>query len=151
MVTRRWLVAAVVTSVVSLGACSGGGHQALSSGYVTKANALCGQWTKALNDLGVNPPLSDVNRMVPFTRKQLAIDEGYTGRFKALDATPSERDALAPVYAAFTRINAAEAGVLKSAETGDRVGIQTNHQTSVDVTARLNKQLADLRLKVCAS
>ncbi|HET7488914.1 MAG TPA: hypothetical protein VFJ85_13375 [Acidimicrobiales bacterium] len=134
-----------------LGACSGGGKAPLSDAYVTKANALCAQWTKDLNDLGFNPPLSDVNRMVPFTKKLIALDTGYTDKFKALDATQDEKAALGPVYAAFDTINDAEAGVLKAAEAGDRVGIQTYHQKSVNTTTALNKQLLDLRLKICAS
>lgn len=149
--TTRPRAAALALVAAALTACSGGHEQALSDGYVTRANALCSQWTKDLKDLGFNPPLSDVNRMVPFTRKLIAIDVRYTDSFKALEATAGERTALGPVFAAFDEINSAEAAQLKAAEAGDRVGIQTYHQKSVNTTTALDRQLAELRLKVCAS
>lgn len=151
MPTRSRTAAAALALAAVLTACSGGHKQALSDGYVTKANALCTRWTKDLKDLGFNPPLSDVNRMVPFTRKLIAIDVGYTDQFKSLAATPEEKAALGPVFAGFDEINSAEAAQLKAAEAGDRVGVQTYHQKSVNTTAALDRQLTGLRLKVCAS
>lgn len=151
MTTRSTAVAIVLATAGLLIACSGGHEQALSDRYVTQANALCAKWTKDLTDLGFNPPLSDVNRMVPFTKKLIAIDTDYTGRFKALTATQEERAALGPVYTAFDEINGAEAAQLKAAEAGNRVGVQTYHQKSVNTTTAINKRLVELRLKVCAS
>lgn len=141
----------MVAGCLLLVACSGGKSQAgLSSDLVRRGNSVCDGWTKALNQLGFSPPLADSNRMVPFTRDQLAIDRSYTDQFKALSATTSERSALGPVYAAFDSINSAEAGVLTAAQAGDRVAIQTYHQRAVDQTAQITPTLKNLGLTVCA-
>ena len=148
---RRLGATATLAGLVFLAGCGGGhGKAALSSGYVKRANALCDEWTKALNELGTSPPLGDTGRMATFTKQQVAVDQSFTERFKSLPATASEREALAPISASFDAINSGEAAVLDSAQRGDRAGIQTYHQTVVDETDRMNVKLKALRLTSCS-
>jgi hypothetical protein len=143
-------MAATSVALVLAAAC-GGGKAGLSSGYVQRANAVCGEWTKALNDLGGSPALGDVSRMVTFSRQLVTIDQGYTDRFKAIPASKSERPLLTPVYSSFDTINNAEMQTMTAAQHGDRAGIQSSHQLAVDETKRVNVRLKALSLNVCAS
>lgn len=149
---RGVMTAALVAYLASgAAACGGGKQQSLSLGYVRQANAVCADWTKALKDLGDGPALSDANRMVVFTKQQLAIDEDFTAKFKAVPAQPSEQPVLGPVYQSFDAINGAEAGTLSAAAKDDRAGIQSFHQVAVDETTKVNDVLKRLNLSICAS
>ena len=143
-------IAAISSALLLLVACGGGQKESLSGEYVKRANALCGEWTQALKDLGESPPLGDTGRMGPFTKQQLVIDEGFTARFKEIPASDRERRILASIYASFDAINRGEAGVLDSALRGDRAGIQTFHQGVVDETNKMNVKLRALRLHSCS-
>jgi len=141
---------AIVANFVLLAACGGGDKPSLSSAYVKRANGLCGEWTKALKDLGNPPPQGDVAQTAVFTKRLVQTDTGYTDRFKALPATKAEQQVLGPIYAAFEAIDNAEAATLAAAEKNDRAGIQSFHQAGVNETAKMNVRLKALGLNVCA-
>ena len=147
----RGVVTAALVASLALAACGGGKSESLSADYVRQANAVCADWTKALKDLGESPALSDANRMVVFTKQQLAIDESYTAKFKAVPANSAEQPMLAPIYGSLDAINGAEAGTLSAAEKNDRAGIQSFHQAAVDETTKVNLVLTRLKLTICAS
>jgi hypothetical protein len=149
----RCTIAAMVVACLSLAcaSCSSAKAQTLSGDYQRRANGVCSGWTTALKQLGNSPPLADVNRVTSFTEKQLTIDRSYTAQFKALSATPAELTALGPVYMGFDMIIAAEEGTLSSAQSGDRIGVQTYHQRATNATTTLNVTLKSLGLNVCAA
>lgn len=139
-----------LVGIITIG-CSSSASSALSADLLRRANAVCAGWTSALNQLGFSPPLADTNRVASFTRQQLQIDRSYTSQFEALNASPSEKAALAPINSGFEAINDQENQVLTAAVAGDRVGIQAHHQAAVNDTAALNVKLNAYKLKVCSA
>lgn len=143
-----------VSFLMLLTACGGGSDDtkksSLSPAFVKEANSLCEEWTKALDDLGNPPPLGDIAGTERWTTQLVAIDTGFTDRFKALPATESDKAAVRPIHAQFDAINVAEAATLEAAQKGDRTAMQSNREAGIDKLEKLNVRLEAMGLTVCA-